>query len=85
MPSSLHIVFTKYFHFLQELKKKLKGASGTLYPLKADVSKEEDVATAFKWVKDNLGGVDVLINNAGVASYSSLSGTFRMCYAILTK
>ncbi|KAJ4433792.1 hypothetical protein ANN_16104 [Periplaneta americana] len=57
----------------EELKKKLKGASGTLYPLKADVSKEEDVATAFKWVKDNLGGVDVLINNAGVASYSSLS------------
>ncbi|XP_069700374.1 farnesol dehydrogenase-like [Periplaneta americana] len=58
---------------VEELKKELKGASGTLYPLQADVSKEEDVATAFKWVKDNLKGVDVLINNAGVASCSSLS------------
>lgn len=52
----------------------MKGYSGTLYALKADVSKEEDIVAAFKWVKNNLGGVDVLINNAGIIGKSTLHG-----------
>ncbi|PSN36752.1 Farnesol dehydrogenase [Blattella germanica] len=58
---------------VEELKAEVKGLPGTLYPFKADVSKEEDVKNAFQWVKEKLGVVDVLINNAGVASASSLS------------
>ncbi|XP_049771849.1 dehydrogenase/reductase SDR family member 11-like [Schistocerca cancellata] len=44
----------------------LKDAPGTLYPLQCDVSCEENVLRAFKWIRENLGGVDVLINSAGV-------------------
>jgi NADP+-dependent farnesol dehydrogenase len=58
----------------QELKNSLKGCSGTLYALKADVSKEEEIVAAFNWVKNNLGGVDVLINNAGITGKSTLHG-----------
>ncbi|XP_049800286.1 dehydrogenase/reductase SDR family member 11-like [Schistocerca nitens] len=44
----------------------LKDAPGTFYPLQCDVSCEENVLRAFKWIKENLGGVDVLINSAGI-------------------
>jgi NADP+-dependent farnesol dehydrogenase len=60
---------------LQTLEKSLKSAKGKLYPLKCDVSKETEVQEAFKWIKTNLGGVDILINNAGVASFNKLTGT----------
>jgi NAD(P)-dependent dehydrogenase (short-subunit alcohol dehydrogenase family) len=59
---------------LQALKNDLQGLGGSLYPLKADVSKEEEVVAAFAWVKNNLGGVDVLINNAGITGRSTLHG-----------
>ncbi|KAJ9576086.1 hypothetical protein L9F63_007051 [Diploptera punctata] len=57
---------------VEELKKSLKGAPGTLYAFKADVSKQIDVEAAFAWIKNNLGGVDVLVNNAGIAGKSTL-------------
>ncbi|XP_049799441.1 dehydrogenase/reductase SDR family member 11-like [Schistocerca nitens] len=44
----------------------LKDAPGKLYALQGDVSSEESILSAFKWIEDNLGGVDILINNAGV-------------------
>ncbi|XP_018575996.1 farnesol dehydrogenase-like [Anoplophora glabripennis] len=51
---------------LDTLALKLSGKKGKLYPLKADISKEEDIINAFKWIKENVGPVHVLINNAGV-------------------
>ncbi|GFG29134.1 hypothetical protein Cfor_12659, partial [Coptotermes formosanus] len=54
------------FTLLQELSKSLQSATGKLYAVKCDVSNEAEVLAAFKWVKDNLGGVDILINNAAV-------------------
>ncbi|XP_049799427.1 farnesol dehydrogenase-like [Schistocerca nitens] len=44
----------------------LKDAPGKLYAVEGDVTKEESITSAFKWISDNLGGVDVLVNNAGV-------------------
>ncbi|XP_054004166.1 farnesol dehydrogenase-like [Hylaeus anthracinus] len=38
------------------------------YPIKCDLRKEEDITNAFKWVETKLGGADVLINNAGIAT-----------------
>ncbi|PNF26481.1 Farnesol dehydrogenase [Cryptotermes secundus] len=58
---------------VQALEKSLKSEKGKLYAIKCDVSKEPEVTEAFKWIKHNLGGVDILINNAGVASFNSLS------------
>ncbi|XP_067003643.2 farnesol dehydrogenase isoform X2 [Anabrus simplex] len=57
---------------VKELAASLKGAPGKLHAVKGDVSKEDDVLRTFAWIKENLGGVDVLINNAGVINEGNL-------------
>ena len=52
---------------LEELAKKLAGKKGKFFPIKTDMTKEEDILNAFKWVKANLGPVHILVNNAGAA------------------
>jgi NAD(P)-dependent dehydrogenase (short-subunit alcohol dehydrogenase family) len=59
--------------FFQELSKSLESATGKLYAVKCDISNESEVLAAFKWVKDNLGGVDILINNAAVLTEPSVT------------
>lgn len=57
---------------VEELSKKLEDKQGKLHALKCDVTEEEQVVNAFKWIKDNLGPIHVLINNAGTVVPSSL-------------
>ncbi|XP_049803552.1 farnesol dehydrogenase-like [Schistocerca nitens] len=52
----------------------LKDTPGKLHALAGNVSSEESILSAFKWIKENLGGVDVLINNAGVFPSADLTG-----------
>ncbi|XP_053682936.1 farnesol dehydrogenase-like [Sabethes cyaneus] len=42
-------------------------AASRLHPFRCDVTREEDIMRAFAYVGDTFGGVDVLINNAGVS------------------
>ncbi|XP_075238673.1 farnesol dehydrogenase-like [Lycorma delicatula] len=51
---------------LEELKNKLKGQKGKFHPVKTDLAKEADILSAFQWVEKNLGGIHILINNAGI-------------------
>ncbi|XP_015433449.1 PREDICTED: farnesol dehydrogenase-like [Dufourea novaeangliae] len=45
------------------------------YPIVCDLRKEEDIKEAFKWTEEELGGADILINNAGVADQSLIIET----------
>ncbi|PSN32252.1 Dehydrogenase/reductase SDR family member 11 [Blattella germanica] len=58
---------------VKEAAKQLKGSSGELHAVQCDITKEEDILAAFSWVKEHLGGVDVMVNNAGVAHQAFLS------------
>ncbi|KAJ3651664.1 hypothetical protein Zmor_017689 [Zophobas morio] len=57
---------------VKEKAKQLSGKPGKLHAIKADITKEEDILNAFKWIEENLGHVHILINNAGVAKENFL-------------
>ncbi|XP_073674054.1 dehydrogenase/reductase SDR family member 11-like [Garra rufa] len=43
------------------------GFSGTLIPYECDLTVEDEILSMFTWIKDQHIGVDVCINNAGLA------------------
>ena len=45
------------------------------YPLKMDITKEEDVQSVVDTISKTHGGVDILINNAGFGSYGAVEDT----------
>ncbi|KAG8232938.1 hypothetical protein J437_LFUL018546 [Ladona fulva] len=59
---------------VQELESSLSGAKGKLYPLKGDVTKEEDVKKIFDYVRQKFGAVHVLVNNAGLSREVPMAG-----------
>ncbi|XP_071455354.1 farnesol dehydrogenase-like [Hetaerina americana] len=65
---------------VQELANKLSGCKGQLHAIKADVSKEEDVVEVFEWVRENLGAVHVLVNNAAACPFTIMSNMEREHY-----
>ncbi|PSN57064.1 hypothetical protein C0J52_01753 [Blattella germanica] len=57
---------------VQELKSSLKNEKGELHPIKCDVSNIEEIKETFKVVKEKLGGVDILVNNAATGLENTL-------------
>jgi NAD(P)-dependent dehydrogenase (short-subunit alcohol dehydrogenase family) len=50
------------------------GYPGKLHSIKCDVSNENEVEDMFKWIKENVGGVDICVNNAAFSYKESLLG-----------
>jgi NAD(P)-dependent dehydrogenase (short-subunit alcohol dehydrogenase family) len=50
-----------------DLAESYAGPAGTSY-LRADVTSDDDWAAALAWVEQTWGGLDVLVNNAGIAA-----------------
>lgn len=54
----------------------IRNAGGTARMLQMDVTSDEDVARARDWLLRELGGIDVLVNNAGInPHYGSIEKT----------
>ncbi|XP_047500817.1 dehydrogenase/reductase SDR family member 11-like isoform X2 [Penaeus chinensis] len=58
------------------LSKELSGMPGSLTAMKCDLTKDSEVLNLFSGIKQQFGGVDVCINNAGMShNHSLLDGT----------
>ncbi|XP_063613630.1 dehydrogenase/reductase SDR family member 11-like [Penaeus indicus] len=61
---------------IQALSNELSGMPGSLTAVKCDLTKDSDIMNLFTSIKQQFGGVDVCINNAGLShSHSLLDGT----------
>ncbi|RZT08147.1 3-oxoacyl-[acyl-carrier protein] reductase [Duganella sp. CF402] len=59
----------------EELAAKIEKNGGHALPLQADVSDPSAVAAMFAKTEEVFGGVDVLVNNAGIMALSSIAET----------
>ncbi|XP_052688400.1 dehydrogenase/reductase SDR family member 11-like isoform X2 [Crassostrea angulata] len=57
---------------IESIRDELKAEKGQLIPIKCDLTKEEEILAMFKQIQKDLGGVDVCINNAGLAHCAPL-------------
>ncbi|KAI4484734.1 hypothetical protein M0804_007300 [Polistes exclamans] len=60
---------------MQNIKGKDKGK---FYAVECDVTKPESIEQAFQWVKNNLGVVHILVNNAGVSTNKKFMDSSRL-------
>lgn len=51
----------------------LRGLGATAHFLRCNVTQDADLEAAAKWLDENWGGVDVVVNNAGVAIGGSIT------------
>ncbi|XP_044729972.1 farnesol dehydrogenase-like [Chrysoperla carnea] len=58
---------------LEALAKELKNEPGKFHYLQVDMLKEDQILSAFQFIKKEFGALHVLVNNAGVARNTSLS------------
>jgi NADP-dependent 3-hydroxy acid dehydrogenase YdfG len=61
---------------LQAIEKEVKkaGVKGEVVAFTGDVRKEEDIQNAIKFTIEKFGKFDVLVSNAGVASFGNITG-----------
>lgn len=59
---------------IEELAKELAGKPGKLFAFKCDVSNEDEVKEVFGKIKNNIGPISILINNAGIVTKNSFIG-----------
>lgn len=55
-----------------EMTAAIERAGGRAMPAQFDVTKEEEVGRAFAGVRDAFGGIDLLVNNAGIENRAPL-------------
>lgn len=60
---------------MEKLAKSIKDEfNAEVYTIQCDVRKEENILKVFQWAEKKFGGIDVMINNAGVLSNEPIIG-----------
>lgn len=58
---------------VEQLAKEV-GSKGKIHALKCDVANDKQVNEVFDWIDKNLGGITILINNAGLSHPANFEG-----------
>ncbi|MEI7594520.1 MAG: SDR family oxidoreductase [Bacteroidota bacterium] len=61
------VIAARSIEKLEEIKKELEGKNIEVLAVKADVSIEDDCKSMIKQAVERFGGIDILINNAGIS------------------
>ena len=69
---SVAAVYQRESDAVTSLAEELERMDGDSYLVQADVSSESDVARLAEEARGRLGGIDVLVNNAGVVSHKQI-------------
>lgn len=59
--------------------------AGKFYPVKCDVTKDEEIQKAFEWINDNLKSVSILVNGAGIleAQDKDIESQYRIFWHLI--
>lgn len=57
---------------VETLRLSLFGSKGQLNAVECDITNEQSVKQAYAWIEKTQGGIDLLVNNAGVTSQCML-------------
>lgn len=57
---------------VEALKKQVPKFAANIHAYECDVSKEESILAAFQWIEKKFGGVNILVNNAGMTRHTTL-------------
>lgn len=66
------VACARRLELLQELKSTHANGKGRIIPIKCDLRKEEEILSMFQRIKEEVGGVDICVNNAGTAKFAPL-------------
>lgn len=65
---------SQLYCIFQKLDKEWENEKGKFYGRVVDLRDESKIVDDFNWIKEHLGGVDILINNAGVSTRTRVLG-----------
>ncbi|KAJ8913708.1 hypothetical protein NQ315_007425 [Exocentrus adspersus] len=57
---------------IEALAATLDGKPGKLYAYKVDMTQQDEILQAFRWVQENVGPVHILVNNAGLSRKTTI-------------
>lgn len=57
------------------MKQHMQQGNGKFIACECDVSKSQNVKDVFQWIQNNVGVIQIMVNNAGLITSGAITGT----------